>query len=251
MKKQYNFSPWWLTGFIQADGSFMIIVKKSPRGRFKYRFYPVFEISQGVHELDIITALHKHLGGGRLITNVNRLSIVFTSMKDLLTIILPHFDKYSLRGGKLVSYLIFRKVVLAIDNGLHLHKDGFLAILELSYFINSTSTRTLESKQEIEKVVKSQQHVAKTNTVSIFCLEPVDLSSVKNQGPLVLDFVAGLFDGDGSIGFAFYTTGTRVKPYVSVTIGIEDYSVLLELVEFFGCGSVTMVKNKQAAEYRV
>lgn len=183
--------------------------------------------------------------------NVNRLSIVFTSMKDLLTIILPHFDKYSLRGGKLVSYLIFRKVVLAIDNGLHLHKDGFLAILELSYFINSTSTRTLESKQEIEKVVKSQQHVAKTNTVSIFCLEPVDLSSVKNQGPLVLDFVAGLFDGDGSIGFAFYTTGTRVKPYVSVTIGIEDYSVLLELVEFFGCGSVTMVKNKQAAEYRV
>jgi hypothetical protein len=251
MKKQFNFSPWWLTGFTQADGGFMIIIKKSPRGRFKYRFYPVFEISQGMHEFDIITSLHKHLGSGRLISNVNRLSIVFTSMNDLLTIVLPHFDKYPLRGGKLASYLIFRKVILAMSDGVHLHKEGFLGILELCYFINSTSTRTLETKQEIERVVKSQENVTKMNTVTTPHLESVDFSSVKTQEPMVYDFVAGLFDGDGSIGFSFSTTGTRVRPYVSVTIGIHDYSVLLELVDFFGCGSVTTVNNKQAAVYSV
>lgn len=251
MKKQFNFNPWWLTGFTQADGSFIISIKKSPRARFKYRFSPVFEISQGMHEFEIITALHKHLGGGRLISNVNRLSIVFTSINDLLTIVLPHFDKYELRGGKLVSYLIFKKAVLALNNGLHLRKDGFLAILELSYFINSTSTRTLESKQEIERVVESQKNLGKTSTVSTSHLEPINPSSIKNQEPIVPDFVAGLFDGDGSIGFSFSTTGTRVRPYVSVTIGVDDYSVLLELVDFFGCGKTTIIKNKQAGVYSV
>lgn len=52
-------------------------------------------------------------------------------------------------------------------------------------------------------------------------------------------------------GFSFSTTGTRVKPYVSVTIGIDDYSVLLELIDFFGCGTVVKVKNKEAAVYSV
>lgn len=68
---------------------------------------------------------------------------------------------------------------------------------------------------------------------------------------MVPDFVAVLLDGDGSIGFSFYTTGTRVRPYVSVIMGVDDYSVLLELVDFFGCGSVTVIKCKEAAVYRV
>lgn len=149
-----------------------------------------------------------------------------------------------------MSYLVFKKVVLALSNGIHLQKDGFLAILELCYFINNTTTRTLESKQEIEEVVKSQKDVSKTNFMRISDLEPID-SSVKNQELITLDFVAGLFDGDGSIGFSFHTTGTRVRPYVSVTTGVEDYSVLLELVDFFGCGTVTIIRNKQAAVYTV
>ena len=30
MKQLFKFSPWWLTGFTQADGSFMVIIKKQP-----------------------------------------------------------------------------------------------------------------------------------------------------------------------------------------------------------------------------
>lgn len=53
----YKFSPWWLTGFTQADGSFIIIIKKQERGKFGYRFHPVFELSQSVIDQDIIIAL--------------------------------------------------------------------------------------------------------------------------------------------------------------------------------------------------
>lgn len=76
----------------------------------------------------------------------------------------------------------------------------------------------------------------------------------KNNDQMGPDFVSGLFDASlrsGSVGFSFTTTGTRVRPYVSVTIGFDDYSVLLQLVDFFGCGTVTIIKNKQAAVYTV
>lgn len=101
-----------------------------------------------------MTALHKHVKGGRFVINGDHLSIVFTSMKDLLTIIQPYFDKYT--GGKYVSYLIFRKVIFALNDGYHKHIDVFLSIQNLCYFMHSTSTRTVESKHEIsfERVVK-------------------------------------------------------------------------------------------------
>ena len=67
----------------------------------------------------MMEALHKHLGAGRLVISRNGVSIVFTSMRDLLTIVIPHFDKYTLRGGKFISYLIFRIVVLCMKDGLH------------------------------------------------------------------------------------------------------------------------------------
>ena len=78
---------------------------------------------------------------------------------------------------------------------VHSSPEGFLKLLDLSYFTHSTSTRTIESKQIIENRVgiinKSKD------------LVPIDFSIVKPYVSLNHDFVAGLFDGDGNLGFLF------------------------------------------------
>lgn len=95
MKTQlFKFSPWWLTGFTQADGSFMIIIKKQPRGKFLYRFVPTFELSQSSNDLKLMQALHTFLGVGRLVINQERVSIVVTSLKEIVNVILPHFERW-------------------------------------------------------------------------------------------------------------------------------------------------------------
>lgn len=53
--------------------------------------------------------LHKALGVGKLSINRESVNIVVSSITDILTVIIPHFDKYPVKGGKLVSYLIFVK----------------------------------------------------------------------------------------------------------------------------------------------
>ena len=100
MKQQFKFSPWWLTGFTQADGSFMVIIKK--RGKFLYRFVPTFELSQSIHDLELMQALHTYLGVGRLVINRERVSIVVTSLKDIIAVILPHFEKHRVESMYLI-----------------------------------------------------------------------------------------------------------------------------------------------------
>ncbi|SAM86554.1 probable LAGLIDADG endonuclease (mitochondrion) [Ustilago bromivora] len=102
MKQLFKFSPWWLTGFTQADGSFMVIIKKQPRGKFLYRFVPTFELSQSIHDLELMQALHTYLGVGRLVINRERVSIVVTSLKEIITVILPHFEKYRVESLYLI-----------------------------------------------------------------------------------------------------------------------------------------------------
>lgn len=102
----------------------------SKNGKFLYRFVPTFELSQSIHEIKMMEALHtyappfgkqgKQGGVGRLLINRERVSIVVTSLKDIVTVILSHFEKYPLMGGKFVSYLLFRKVVLAMYDNYHL-----------------------------------------------------------------------------------------------------------------------------------
>lgn len=80
-----------------------------------------------------------------------------------------------------MSYLIFRKVIFCMNDGHHLHSEGFISILNLCYFINSTSTRTIQSKHEIEKLVRSNKTTHKISNETLSDIIVLDLSSVKTQ----------------------------------------------------------------------
>ena len=82
-----------------------------------------------------------------------------------------------MRGGKFVSYLILRKVVLAINDNYHLTAKGFLDILNLCYFMNNTSTRNPESLKLIIDTIKSSS----PEFSSVF-------NEVTNSNTLMLDF---------------------------------------------------------------
>lgn len=197
-------------------------------------------------------ALHTFLGVGRLVINRKRVSIVVTSLKEIVTVILPHFEKYPLIGGKFVSYLIFRKVVLVINDNYHLTAKGFLDILNLSYFMNNTSTRNPKSLKLIVDTIKSS-----SPEFAFVCNEVTNSNNLmldfnqKINTFITLEYLAGLIDGDGSFGFNFSTTSSRITSFFQVTQSNDDYSVLIILMDYFGCGEVKKYSNKDACVYRI
>lgn len=72
------------------------------------------------------------------------------NLEYLLGVIIPHFDAYPLRGGKYISFLIFKYVCMLKSQGVHLTLVGYLQILELCYCMN-----TVRSPKEILDVLSS------------------------------------------------------------------------------------------------
>ena len=75
--------------------------------------------------------------------------------------------------------------------------------------------------------------------------------SQKMNTSITLEYLAGLIDGDGSFGFNFSTTSSRITSFFQVTQSNDDYNVLIALMDYFGCGEVKKYTNKDACVYRI
>lgn len=106
MKSQFTFSPWWLTGFTQADGGFIVVFRKRKDYKVGYQITPVFMLTQSNIESEIIMALQKHLNAGYIKFDRDNVILEVTSIQELLEVIIPHFDKYPLQGRK-VCFLCY------------------------------------------------------------------------------------------------------------------------------------------------
>ena len=97
-----NFTPDWISGFTQTDGSFTISFEKRKDG-ILYRPSPVFSLSQTRLEEDMFIALQKHLKIGSVYKNRDSVTFVIKRIEDLVSTVLPLFDNSPLRGGKLAN----------------------------------------------------------------------------------------------------------------------------------------------------
>lgn len=91
---KFKFHPWWITGFTQADGAFVVSFDYRDSGIIPYRPRPTFVLSQSIREVNIMKELHTQLGVDNLRFHRDSVDIVVRSMNELTNIILPHFDKY-------------------------------------------------------------------------------------------------------------------------------------------------------------
>jgi LAGLIDADG endonuclease len=207
---------------------------------------PIFNITQSKIEFDLFIEIQKKLGIGKVYNNRQNVIFVVKSIDEIVEVLLPLFDKYPLRGSKLVGYNIFKTVALMIKDKKHLTLEGLIQILNLSYFMNKeTSLRTDESKEIL--VNKLIEKYGELPTV----LDIVLANNISNnKEPLTLEFVRGLIDGDGSFNVSFVTTRRRINVNFTVVCELSSISVLNDLVDFFSCGTVYKLQSN-AARYQV
>jgi hypothetical protein len=93
--KKYNFTPDWFSGFTQSDGSFIVSFETKQKG-IPIRPRPIFNLTQSIDELEMFIALQEYLKIGLIQKNRNNVTLVITSINDILTILVPLFDKHLL-----------------------------------------------------------------------------------------------------------------------------------------------------------
>jgi hypothetical protein len=218
---------------------------------------PIFNLTQSINEYDLFLEIQKYLGVGKIYKNRNNVIYIVKSIKDIVTVIIPLFEKYPVRENKFLAYSIFKKVALMVKTKKHLTIEGTVEIINLAYFMNKeTSLRSEFTREECMNKLKLKYENAKTPVVSKIesCGPIVDTTKLctplREGAPLNLEFVRGLVDGDGSFNISFRTTQRRIGVNFTVVSELSSVSVLNELVNFFNCGTVYNLPSN-AARYQV
>lgn len=120
--------PWFVTGFADAEGCFTVTFQKNTWVKNGYSISPRFKLALHKKDLGVLEQLKAFFCRGSIqSTGKNRDSFEFIvkSLKDIQTVIIPHFDKYPLVSQKRGDYLLFKTVITSMNEKEHLSEDGF------------------------------------------------------------------------------------------------------------------------------
>lgn len=97
--------------------------------------------SFGLHikDLPLLQLIQEYFGGiGRIHEDPKKARAEFrvSSLEELITVILPHFNTYSLITKKQANFLLFREILLLKNNKEHLTKEGLQKLVNLRATLN-------------------------------------------------------------------------------------------------------------------
>lgn len=234
--KMSSIKPWFVTGLTDAEGCFQVRINKSTGHRLGWQVRVVFSIELHRKDVPLLKQMKSYFGDiGSITFNKRNMSVYsVTSLDQIWTKIIPHFDKYKLITQKKGDYLLFRKVAFIIKQSKHLTKNGLQKILNIKASLNWGISDTLISN-------------------FVVCV-PVKRPVVKNQKVPNPYWMAGFTSGEG----CFFVNATDSKTYkgystVSLTFDISQHSrdeqLIKSFVSFFDCGKIH--KNRDATHFCV
>lgn len=207
-------APWWVSGIIDSEGNFSILVQNTNNGP---KITLAFKVTQKEHSLGILLDLQKYFDCGNIYIDnrkENAYKFSVNRIGDIVNKVIPHLDKYPLFTSKNLDYLDFKKVALLMKDKLHLNKEVMYGILLLKSKMNS-----LRSFEERWNYLKNFEDIKLNN-----------------------EWVQAFVDGEGSFQFGIANAMSRGKPYIALTPTLEiaqsnhDVGILNAFVQFFGCG---------------
>ena len=228
--------PWFVTGFVDAEGCFIIGLTKSEQYRLGYQVTAIFKISLHRKDSDLLCQIRDFFGVGVITKHgETTLQYMVRSIKDL-NVILSHFDAYPLISQKWSDYKLFKQAVVLIKNKEHLTKQGLKKIFSLRASIN------LGLSDELQLVFPDIVPAARPL--------PVDLK-IKN-----FNYIAGLTSGDGcffvSIRNSSYTvSGKSLVLKFQIVQHSRDVELMEMLISTLGCGRIELALKQSAVYYVV
>ena len=211
----------FITGLTDAEGSFVVLVRKLPGLNTGWRVEPRFSI--GLHKKDqaLLEFIRASLGVGK-ITKQSQDSIQYRvgSVKDLIVII-DHFDKYPLITQKQADYLLFKSIVELCNQKEHLTPEGLQKIINFKASINTGLSDEL--KASFPNVIPAQRSII------------VD-QEIKDP-----HWLAGFVSGEASFFIDIANSssckiGVRVQLRFSVSQHSRDAQLMRNLIDYLGCG---------------
>jgi LAGLIDADG endonuclease len=130
--------PWYVTGLTDGEGCFCISLAIRAKLRTGLEVRPSFSLSLNEKDLGLLEDLQAFFGCGWIRESKSDRTFKYEarSIGDLINRILPHFERFPLRGDKARSCAGFFRVCQVIEQGDHLQCEGLREIVDIAYQMN-------------------------------------------------------------------------------------------------------------------
>jgi len=227
-------NPWFVTGYADAESSFMLLISKNNKCKTGYSVLVRFSICIHKKDYELLEKVASFFGTGKIDKGTDK-SVLFrvTSFKDITEKIIPHFDKYPLITQKLADYNLFKLAVEIINRKEHLTPDGFQKILSIKSKINLGLPTNLKSAL-----------VENSGVERPLVLLPETINS---------HWLAGFASGEGCFSIIIRDsssnkTGKRVVLIFRITQHSRDAELMKKLSDYLKCGQYYFVSNKNKGD---
>lgn len=220
-----DLNSWFITGFADAEGCFYCGISKDLNNKLGWRCsVGVFQIKLHIRDLPILENIKLYFkNAGNITTTSTSANYRITSLKEIVEIVIPHFDKYPLITQKKADYILYKKGIDLISSKKHLTPKG------LQEFVNIKASINLGLSEELQK--------AFPNTV------PVIRPEIENQRIPNDSWLAGFVSGEGCFKInTFKSTsklGHSIALRLQVSQHIRDIKLIESFISYLGCGILT------------
>lgn len=120
----------YVSGYVDGEGSFHIGLQRSENVMVGYQLVPEFHVSQNGDRPEVLELILKLLGCGYVKDNHpgnkkdQSMVLVVRNRKDLLTRVIPFFEKYPILSSKAKDFAKFAFVVRQMEKSVHLTSKG-------------------------------------------------------------------------------------------------------------------------------
>lgn len=124
---------YWITGFADAESSFVVCLSKSKTTKLGWSINLSFSIEVNSKDTFNLNKIKAFFGIGNIYVRGRNNQAIYTvkSIKDITNVIIPHFNKYSLLTKKQIDFEIFKQIVALMNEIEHLTSQGLQKIVNI------------------------------------------------------------------------------------------------------------------------
>lgn len=234
-------NPWFVTGFIDAEGCFSISIIRNKKLKTALGVRARFQINLSQKDKVLLEQIQSYFGVKGSIYTKNKWNLIELQVQSIndLKIIINHFDKYPLRTKKFADYKLFKQAFNLILDKEHLTMDGLNKIVAIKASMNNGLSAHIK--------------VAFPGITSVKRPEVEDM--------LISDpyWLAGFTEGEGCFNVVVQKspttkTGFSCASYslrFQLTQHVRDTVLMQNLIKFWGCGELYKRPNEEAVDFKI
>ncbi len=153
----------YIAGFVDGEGSFHVSFQKRQDLRFRWQIFSEFHICQNRASVKVLQTIQDVLQCGYIKENHAKNDkdktyvYVVRNRQDLLSKIVPFFEKYPLHTAKRNDFEKFKVILNMMQNNDHLSEAGFIEIAKLAFSMNAMGKYRKVSIDKILTSLKSSE----------------------------------------------------------------------------------------------